>query len=162
MFDALGLLVGLVSFSCDEDGVGGLGVEDGLADDGGAIGVGGCVGAYGFGNSGYCVVDDRLWVFGAGVVGGDDEGVGVACCGGGHQGSFGLVAVSATAKEDDESSWCERPKGVGGVVDGVGGVAIVDEDGGGVVGLLEVGDRCFSGHGELWVGDGFEAAWDWG
>ena len=75
------------------------------------------------------LVDDRLRVLGAGVVGGDHGHVGQPPGDLAHQRPLGPVAVAAAAEDHDHPAAGDRPGRPEQVVEGVGGVGVVDQHG---------------------------------
>src|SRR5579859_2163643 len=95
-------LVVFVAFAGDEDDVAGGGVGEDADDGGAAVDLDGGGAAGGWGEAGDDLVEDRLGVFGSGVVAGDVEGIGEFFGGAGHSGALGAVAVATAAEEDAE------------------------------------------------------------
>jgi hypothetical protein len=122
---ALDFLVGFVAFAGDENEVAWSGEFDGAADGGFAIFDNFVVGEL---EAGFHIGEDLAGVFGAGVVGSEDDVVGEGFSGASHEGAFGFIAVAAAAEDAEEACGLEFAEGFEGVFDGVGGVSVVNED----------------------------------
>src|SRR5205823_884962 len=123
-------LIGLVSLAGDNDDVGRGGAVDGVGDGVAAVLDRLDVRA---GDAGHDLLDDRLRILAAGVVAGDDDAVGHARGDLPHLRALPLVAVAAAA-EDDPQPALRREVAHGGeeLLQRVGLVSVVDDDGGGV------------------------------
>src|SRR3954447_25753918 len=118
------LLALLVALARDDEHVAGPGHVDRLLDRRAAVGLHLDPAAASLED----LPDDGLRGIVAGVVGGDDRDVGALAGDRAHERALGAVAVAAGAEDHDEAVLRQRTGGAQDVVEGVGGVGVVDED----------------------------------
>lgn len=129
-------LVGFMAFSGNQDGIVRRGCQAACEADGFCtirFDMAGCSG----GDSGQDLANDLIGIFRAWIVGCHDKRVGEPCGGFAHARAFGPIAVTAGSEQDEKASLCDFAKCPADVFDGVRGMGIIDEEGGGGIGSMD-------------------------
>jgi hypothetical protein len=117
-------LVVLVALAGDHDDVARRGLGDRGPDRGPAIDVD----VERVGHRGQDLIEDRARIFGARVIAGDHREIGLGRDHRAHLGALGRIAIAAAAEHADQPALGQRAQGVEDVVEGVGGVGVVDQE----------------------------------
>ena len=80
-------------------------------------------------HTGQDIGDNGLGIFRPGIIRGDHHHIGQVLGDGPHNGPFGFIPVSPAAKQTDETSGGKVPRGGQDVLQGVGAVGVIDDDG---------------------------------